>query len=109
MDVVTPAPPTGPLAPRLQPDSDLVVAARDLLARREDWDEQKELEEFAKQLKTLGIPIFYDDIPITRQNAVAIHLILRAVRRGRVGFTLMASGFVFLLIYRACELIEAFR
>jgi hypothetical protein len=33
MDVVTPAPPTGPLAPRLSPDSHLVVAARDLLAR----------------------------------------------------------------------------
>jgi hypothetical protein len=33
MDVVTPAPLTGPLAPRLQPDSYLVAAARDLLAR----------------------------------------------------------------------------
>ena len=33
MDVVTPAPLTGPLAPRLRPDSHLVVAARDLLAR----------------------------------------------------------------------------
>jgi hypothetical protein len=32
MDVVTPAPLTGPLAPRLRPDSHLVVAARDLLA-----------------------------------------------------------------------------
>ena len=33
MDQVTPAPPTGPLAPRLSPDSHLVLAARDLLAR----------------------------------------------------------------------------
>lgn len=33
MDVVTPAPLSGPLAPRLKPDSDLVEAARDLVAR----------------------------------------------------------------------------
>ena len=42
MDLVTPAPSTGPLAPRLSPDSHLVLAARDLLARHsgdavENW------------------------------------------------------------------------
>ena len=33
MDVVTPAPMTGPLAPRLSPDSPLVASARELVAR----------------------------------------------------------------------------
>jgi hypothetical protein len=33
MDVITPAPLTGPLAPRLSPDSRLVAAATDLLGR----------------------------------------------------------------------------
>ena len=33
MDVVTPAPLTGPQAPRLEPDSHLVEGARDLVAR----------------------------------------------------------------------------
>ncbi len=33
MDVVTPAPLSGPEAPRLRPDSHLVEAARDLVAR----------------------------------------------------------------------------
>ena len=35
MDLVTPAPLTGPLAPRLRPDSHLVAAARDLVARHQ--------------------------------------------------------------------------
>jgi hypothetical protein len=33
MDVIEPAPLTGPAAPRLNPDSSLVIAAFDLLAR----------------------------------------------------------------------------
>ena len=33
MDVVTPAPMTGPLAPRLRPDSPMVASARELVAR----------------------------------------------------------------------------
>jgi Glycosyl transferase family 2 len=36
MDIVTPAPMTGPLAPRLSPDSPLVASARELVARHRE-------------------------------------------------------------------------
>jgi len=40
VDIVTPAPLNGPLAPRLSPDSSLVVAARDLVARHRAVDDR---------------------------------------------------------------------
>jgi hypothetical protein len=80
------------------------ILAKDVLDREREWAEEKDLEELGKQLREAGIPAIYEGIPITRPNAVALSIVVRAVKRGRVGFTLMGIGFVFLIVYRVCEL-----
>jgi hypothetical protein len=80
------------------------ILARDVLSRDKHWTEQKELEDFADHFAKAGIPTVYKDIKITDPGAIALAMISRTVRRGKVGFTILAAGFFCLLVYHGIEL-----
>lgn len=82
------------------------ILAKDMLDRDREFLEKSDLEQLVSQLKEEGIPAVYDGIALSRPNAVSLTLIVKAVKRGRIGFSFIAVGFVFLIAYRILELIQ---